>query len=232
MTLASLWLPALDATPTGPPPVPTLKQTNTTTITPGGSSPFSVTLPGSYTTVLNDCILVGMCIGGSNALTFSGCGATWTAIQEDAAPRLWLAVGYGCSAGGTSISVTGTTSTVGDIVVSVWSNLAHAVSPVASSVAATSAAAAVANLTSPSISYAADQLVLAVGGAGSTGFAGGTPPVWGDSATNTNVFVSNSQRATRVDYEIPAGSGSTTVEEILSTGTTTMRVIVAALNHS
>ena len=233
-----LWLDSIS--PVFVPPI-TLKQTNTVRIAPGGSNPFSVTLPGSYSTATGDCIIIVLCIAGTFTPTVSGCGATWVVnvASSTNAPTMAFCVGYGCTSGGTSVSIGGTTSANGDIVVSVWGNVKSSASPIGSFQSATTVSS-VGTLTTPSISYTPGQLVIGGGGSGSGASAewnaGTKPAVWSDGATNTNLFISQTNttasRPVTADYELPQATSSTTLKETVASGTINLSVGVMTINHA
>lgn len=208
----------------------TLQQKNTTTISSSSfASPFTLTLPGSYVTSAGDCIVIVISVAGTPTVALSGCGATWQTFTEDGAPELCLAVGYGCTAGGTTVSITGMSAKAGDIVVSVWSGLASSTSPVVTTSAGTSGLTSVSSVVTASSSYSVGQLVIGVGGeGGALGWNATTPAVWGNGATNTAIFASNSQRAARQDYQITA-SGTATTYTAQSANSVTMRAIEVVL---
>lgn len=100
------------------------------TIPANGSN---ITLP--VTTNAADCIVVEVSLAGADAniLSFSGAGAVWASrIGTGTGPASEIYVGYGCTAGATTIVLNGTVAngTAESLVVSVWSGVQTSPSPI------------------------------------------------------------------------------------------------------
>lgn len=171
----------------------------------------SITLPNSYSTAANDCIVIAMSLAGSPTAGASGCGATWVVITEATAPECVLLIGYGCTAGGTTVTLTGLSGiTAYGYVVGVFAGVQTSPSPVVGNVVATSGGSSVTTLTTPSLSYSANQLLVGAGGQGGVG--GQFASTWGNAVANTNVGYANvaGTRACTLDYQnAPAGASTT-----------------------
>lgn len=130
----------------------------------GGSIPSSLTLPSSYTTATGDCIIVALNTQATVTLGASGCGATWVAERVAVGGMtLTVLVGYGCTSGGTTVTLSGTGSSSfyeGSIVV--YSGMA-AGNPIVGSPTTGSSASAT-SITAGSQSFASQDLCYAAAG--------------------------------------------------------------------
>ena len=226
MTIASLWLPSLG--PTTVSSVPSLA--NTTLYNTGSSSGTDVvTFASSYSTALNDCIIVAYWGHvGPDSFTFSGSGATWTSYAADATntPGCGIAVGYAATASNTTITATsGSSGNPVNMVVSVWKNIA-ATTPVTDHQIATSGAGTAASITTPSLTYAAGQLVVGSGGVGTAGFGATT---WSNGSTDISIGVENQ---VNLSYILPVSGTATTLTENTSSSTHNIRATAVALSHA
>lgn len=198
------------------------------------TAPQSITLPSSYTTVAGDCIVVAFTMAGSNSPTGSGCGATWvTILAGNAPPTAALLIGYGCTAGGTSISLAGWAgSEAGTAAVTVFGGVQYSSNPITGSQVGFTSAGGAASVTTASLSYAAGEMIVGMGGSGNGAnfFAASPAASWSNGATNNNAWVNSGQvRPTRLDYSIPTSGSSTTLTETLNTqGTSAPLYAIAA----
>lgn len=192
------------------------------------SDPFSITLPSAYTTVLGDCIVIAVGHGGTGFISSgSGCGATWVITDGSSSnfPDMEFIVGYGCSAGGTSVSLSGSGGAAGDYAIGVFSGLASASNPVVSTALGTTAAAS--SCTSASLSYTNGQLLVAASAGNSTQTYSGV--TWSNGQSTNLVGDSTTSRNTRLDYVIASATSSTTVTTTWSSGTHTLNQVIANL---
>lgn len=195
--------------------------------------PFTQTL--AVTTNAGDCILIAVWANGATSdPTGSGAGATWVTYAQ-ADHQSALIVGYNCSAGQTTCTVTapGGSSTPAvpglNIDVSVWSGIRSASNPVIGSPNLTQIPAPSGlTIVSGSVSYSTNDLVfgaaisedqLSTYGAG----------IWSNGATNNRTNIGAQYVAG--DYIIPTTSGSTTLTE-QSGSTATKSIILAVLSNS
>lgn len=176
----------------------------------------SITLP--VTTNTSDCIVVtfgATPFSSAGALTASGAGATWmTVIATEGSNQFGMAIGYGCSAGNTTCTVSSTTSTEWFWCAAVLSGTAYASSPVAAS--STGGTASGNTAVTGTVGYAAGDLVVGTGGSNTNG---GLSVVWGGGASNTRLQTAPSFWATW-DYITVGASGSTFLDESISGGGT------------
>jgi hypothetical protein len=167
------------------------------------------------TTALNDCIVLVISMAGTASITVTGAGATWvealTANMVDA-PGLHIWVGYGCSAGNGTFTVTYSGAT-GSFICGMFSGVRYSWSPIVSA-AGNSSVGQVTTLTTPSVSYLPGQLVIA-GDANAGATSGGwSPTVWSDGSTTHSLGVlgSGGGRAGAADYVIETANNSTTAD--------------------
>ena len=96
------------------------------------ASPVTANLP--VTTLLNDCIVLTISVKGtySGFVAISGAGATWQIIDPGYDPDSVIAVGYGCSAGATQITVSGSGGSGGggSYGIAVFSGVAATTNPI------------------------------------------------------------------------------------------------------
>ncbi len=186
------------------------------------------TLPSSYSTVLNDVIVVGWSQSGS-APTFSGAGATWVLHSVAGAgtgPFVGIAVGYGCSAGQTQFSIA-SGNNFSDMCVAVCSG-GDGTNPF-SAVASNAVSGGGGAVTTGSLSYTSgSQVLFGVGGYPATG---GTSNLatWSNGATDHNTGQSNLSRPCQLDYCIPASGSSTTLTMTSSLTTNAASALAVAL---
>ena len=187
------------------------------------SSPQTVTLPA--TTQANDCILIAMdYASGHNpsGTVPSGAGATW--VYESVSATLGLWIGYGCTAGATTIVLTGSTSTLGTFILGMFSGLTSTSSPFVSMttpvVGSTGSAA-----TTGAVTPALGQLLVGLSFSGS--WAGGTPS-WSAGFTDNLVDEGTTTRNPWMTYAIPTSTASTTYTSgVAAAGyTTTTQIVV------
>lgn len=208
MTIGSLWLPVLG----GPAVLTAPTQVGTATTGNPVTSPVTVTLPA--TTSANDCIVIGVFTVTSAGLTISGsgAGATWVTTDNPQGAFDWaVVVGYGCSASQTTCTLTVTGSPVSFVlyVCTQWSGFPASPSPIAAS--STGFTASGTSVTTGSVSYVRNQLI--VGTAGSNNTASFTP-TWSSGASNTRLGQINLATDRCVlDSFIAPGANSTTLQE-------------------
>jgi hypothetical protein len=218
-------LPPVSAAPT----IPALRGANHIF---GRATPYTNTLP--VTTNLADCIILGLWTdGATSAPVGSGAGATWTTYATGD-HKFSLVVGYNCSAGQTTCTVTAPGATGSgnqgiNIDCSVWSGIRSASNPVVGSPDITEAGT-VNTITSGSVSYSTNQLVIA--SATITNVSVGLAPTWSNTggATPRETNTSGAQYL-QVPYFIAISSNSTTLTEN-SGGTGIMAIILAILQNA
>lgn len=216
MTIGHLWLPILDdSAPAGH---PTLLGSNQIF---NRTSPYAQPLP--VTTNAGDCIIinVGNRTNHTGTVVGSGAGATWT-TYESPDHKGSLVVGVNASAGQTSCTLTIGTDNI-DTNCTVWSHIAT-VAPVTANVEAESVSTAN-SVTSPSISYGANQLLIA--GSNSPLGRNLVSGVWSNGIATTLVPAAGDSMA--IDYINPSSSGSTTFTNGNFSGTDTYIVNVLAM---
>lgn len=188
----------------------------------------NVNLPGSYTTVGGECIVVGAVFASTtDTVVVSGAGATWSAINENATgPEAYLFVGANCSAGQTKITVTDPDAEEGAICIGVFGNVATA--PVNSSKKGTASGP---GATTASLSYAQGDLVLGVTTCYNN-VAGILAPTWSNGATTNEVDqgTDSAFRWVRLDYLLPTSSATTTLKENDGGAATASNAIAADLS--
>lgn len=202
MTMPHLWYPGCQVveSPANPWAPYTLKASGVFDSASFGS-PQSITLPSSYSTATNDCIIVAYSLSGSTSPTISGCGATWLsaagAIDGNTNPRAGFNFGYAATAGGTSISMAGIGTAHGTVIIAVFADLKAVSTPLGSGWLGSNAGGAL--TFTASTTTVAQQLVLSSGGTNTTGsWSAGSPSTFG--GTNlTNIQIDNNQQATRLD---------------------------------
>lgn len=129
----------------------------------GASVPSTLTLPSSYSTSAGDCIILTINVQSTLSLTASGCGATWTTYQvQVGGMTLAVIVGYGCTAGGTTISLSGAGGSNYEGSIVVYSGMASGNPVVAAPSTASSASAT--SVTTGSQSFSTGQLIFGAGG--------------------------------------------------------------------
>lgn len=181
----------------------------------GALSSGSVSLP--VTTNAGDCVLVMLSVAGvdANTATMSGAGATWLSrITPNLAPSAEVYVGYGCSAGNTSITISGSFLQASNesMVISVFSGLVSTSSPLDASYVSPSLLSG-GSYTSGNLTVTSGDLLIAT-------LADYSPTSWGTGAqmswTNSGVATviqSNgitSQRDIWTGYAISSVTGTDT----------------------
>ena len=169
------------------------------------------TLP--VTTKAGDVIIisVGSANANWNAVTVSGAGATWIPLSNSASPYTyyngnWFAIGYNCSAGQTSVTLTSNPSTTGGMVITVLSGAATtAPTKLFGPIQNTTAGAAA---TTSGLAWNAGQTLISFGE--SYTWSNTTSPVstWAGT-TATSVGVGASLRQGYIDYILSAPSTQT-----------------------
>jgi hypothetical protein len=149
------------------------------------ANPQTYTLP--VTTNAGDTIVVSQNVGGSQAQgTFSGAGATWTRLPAEG-PYAALHVGDNCTAGQTTITLSGQTSPQqGTVIIAVFSGLST--SSVARWAAASAQGANGATFATPAVACTpgGSQIVLAMHHTLQWATAPGAP-VWSSGDTDSAV---------------------------------------------
>lgn len=171
------------------------------------SSPSTVTLP--QTTAAHDCIVFCMNMAGTAATTVSGAGAVWTqAVNENPfGPQCDIWVGYGCTAGQTTITVTFAGSE-GAYCLGMFSGCAFNSSPVSSAAGSTSSGGTVNTLTTASLTYVTGQLVVAACATTITAAWSATTWLHGVTTNSLGAQINGSTRACAADYFIAASGNS------------------------
>lgn len=168
------------------------------------TTPTTFTFSNSYSTATGDCIVVGYSLtAGYHAITASGAGATWitgpSAQDGGNAPQSGFALGWGCSSGNTSITIsTNTSGRSGCFIISIWGDVKSASTPVALVTGPTSnsGGAITSGITGTTV---AQQLAIAVGAENTTNcWTAGTKTTFGGTNMNT-VQIDNNQQALRMD---------------------------------
>ncbi len=187
--------------------------------TAGLSNPQTLTLPNSYSTATDDCIIVAVASNSGNVLSMSGAGATWVTVgQQQGSPSFFGAVfiGYGTTSGQTTCSLSGATSSA-DAVIAVLSDVKFSSSPVhASNHTGQNSGTGV---TDPgSTGYGTHGLFLGSAGAKTSGvdFTGGGAPLLGGGlagSLTTLIGESSTHMSVRLDAVVPtpASSGTATL---------------------
>lgn len=187
MTIGYQWLPVLGA------PAPALAaptQVGTATTGAPVSSPVTVTLPA--TTSTNDCLVIGVfaVTGSGITITGSGAGATWVTVDNPRGAFDWaIVVGYGCSSGQTTctLTISGGAIAVALYVCSQWSGFPASPSPVQGSNSGFTASGS--SVTTGNVSYVANELIVGMGGTNNTS---ALTPTWSSGAANTRLGHVNS----------------------------------------
>jgi hypothetical protein len=197
------------------------------------ADPFTLTLPSAYSTSAGDCIIIAINQSSNVTATYgaSGCGATWQVISHTSGSFVLntaLLIGYNCSGGGTTVSITGGTTHVGDIVVGVFKGVATT-TPVIGSQVADSGGVNASNLTTPSLSYSVNQLIVGCGG--NAGLSVFSTSVWSNGETNHNAGQANFNASCVMDYLGSPSGSSTTYKVVLASGSHFLNAIVAHLAH-
>lgn len=187
------------------------------------SSPQTLTLP--VTTNAGDCIVIAGSAAGSLTPVGSGAGATWNAaVATSTAPKAYLIVGYNCSSGQTTCTLTGFAA--GSLVVTVISGVKSSGNPVQQT--QTAGGSSGSSWTTPSLTYTAGSLLVGV----SSQYTGTPPPTitWSNGDTNTNAgSENNNARPVSFDYTTDASSTSTTFKAAWG-NTSSGGVVVVALS--
>jgi hypothetical protein len=219
-TIGDLWLPVLG----GPGSVAPFLRNHTTDASASFSSSVSVTFSSSYSTSAGDCIVIAYAGSGTNTPSFSGCGATWTTYNAGAAgPTIGLAVGYNCTGGGTSITMTNWNAVDGGITIAIFGGIAT-VTPVTAHQSAY-ASGGVTSETTPSLSYTVGELIVMGYGQGASSAV--TPSF---SAGSVTVLTgSGGNRADGLAYWLST-TGSSGTANVTIGATQSLGVTVAALN--
>ncbi len=208
------------------PPVPTLMNT---TLYSASESGNTITLSSSYSTALGDCIIVAYWgHTTSEAFTFSGAGATWTSYPADATanPGCGIAIGYGATAGNTTITYSATTSSTIELVISVWSNVKASGDPVTAHQVATSGAGTATTITTPSLSYSAGQLLVGSGGVATGGVVAN---IWSNAQSDNAV---GTETNVNLSYVIATATTTTTLTATGNGSLHAIRATVLALDHA
>lgn len=201
----------------------TLRASGTTTARTTSSQ--TVTL--STSTNAYDCVV--LLVGSANTpasswnttpAAVSGLGATWVPVAPtfdllpfvsgSSSTNLAVWVGYNCSAGQTSISISGLPNVTGAFTGwGLFSGVTPGTNPISSYSGSTSYGSSGAQNTSPSASYNANDLVIGLGF--SYQWSNTTGASWSNGSTNTN-FVSGTSNIRQPwgAYITPTSSGSTT----------------------
>jgi hypothetical protein len=174
----------------------------------------TITLPNSYQTQLNDVVIVA--IGTANAnwsssgsnVTVSGLGATWIVKSQNSGTQLqgnWFAIGYGCTAGGTTITLSSNPSTTGGMGVVVFSG-ASSSAPTAMWTTPLTTSTLNTTVSQSGLSWTAGQLLVDFG---ETYTWASSSPVgtWGSNTDNFGT-ISGSGRQAYVSYAIPSSAAS------------------------
>lgn len=177
--------------------------------TASGSTSQSINLP--QTTAANDCIVVVLSVTSQVNPTVSGAGATWTREVNGAStnPSLSVCVGYGATAGNTSITVTEGSAANFYYGIAMFSGFGSS-NPYINQ--ATNSGTSWPLATS-SLSYQSGDLLVAVG-TQHNGSSQMLTPTWSDGSTNNNVGGGwNSGRGISIsmDYVIEATASSTDI---------------------
>jgi hypothetical protein len=185
------------------------------------ASPQTVTLP--VTTLAGDIIVLS--IGNNNATityTGSGAGATWVTegnVQND---RGGYVVGYNCSAGQTSMTLTSSGGPAGHFCVAVISGGLASASPVRSFGQGSGSANGVADTLSSGsgvITYAAGDLIVGLG-VSFVAFASGNAS-WSNGATDhfIDAYFAGGTQAPWMSYSTPVTGTTTNYTTPVPTGT-------------
>jgi hypothetical protein len=178
------------------------------------SSPQTLTLP--VTTNTNDLIVV-VC-GNQNLASpigsVSGAGGTWARYDDGALAthhNVCAFVGYGCSSGQTTITLTGFSSGLGSALIGVFSG-AGATVPSVTSVFGTPTTATHVAQTTPSISYSGGDLLIGISDTFQWDTSPGSPS-WSAAGSDNAIDHVPSSGTTRqpwASFATPGSSGSTT----------------------
>jgi hypothetical protein len=194
-----------------------------------------VTIPG-YTTQAGDCIVVSYICGNLITATLSGAGATWVFAHGDTAttPLNGAYIGYACTAGNTTFTVTMSSNQTIAIAFAVYSGIKASASPLVTFDLASSAGSNVASVTTPSVPYTPGQVLFCAGGAE---IFGGSPPLvatWGNGNATTPLSAVSSAAtlAASLDQGSSSSGAGTTAREAFTTGTDRLRAVVLVLDHA
>ena len=169
------------------------------------ATPQTLALPA--TTNASDCIIVGVgCTAAvnSNLLTMSAGGATWLGPYVCTTGCGYF-VGYNCSAGNTTATLTHGSSGAGEIIIGIFSGVATT-SPVLSVASVSSAVGAAA--VSGTITYVAGDLLI--GGSESFSAFVGASGSWSNGSTTHLVDKTTGSHNPFCEYTVPASGTSTT----------------------
>ena len=163
----------------------------------------SYTLPSSYSTKAGDVVMLGIGSANSNwtGVTVSGLGATWIVKSLFQGNGNLFAIGYNCSAGQTTITVSSNPSTSGGAEIVVWSGLSTAAP---TQLFATNTATQAVAITVTGLSWNAGQLCVAYGQAYT--FANYVD-TW-NGVNGTNAATGNALRQSYINYYLPSTSVS------------------------
>lgn len=189
------------------------------------TTPQSLPLPSSYSTVGGDCIVLALSISGSPTIGVSGCGGTWVVNTSGTGPISVIAIGYGCTAGGTAISVTGANGLQGDYAIGVFSGVFATANPIRNTAVATPATGT--TLTTASLTYVAGDLLIGAGSDGGTA-VWTLPSVWSNGGTDNTVATSNVERAIVQTYQVST-SGTSTTYKVTNTVSNALRAQALSL---
>ena len=171
------------------------------------ASPQTITLPA--TTLAGDCLVIAASCGGSYTPSGSGAGATWnTVVSSGTAPKAYLVVGWGCTAGNTTCVLTGFSNS-GSVVLTQFTGVLSSSNPVQGTQVTQWSSAT--GGTTASLSYTAGSLLIAV----SSQYTGSPPPTitWSNGDANTNAQYANyGARPCSLDYASDTSSTSSTCQ--------------------
>lgn len=202
---------------------------NTFSVSAGGS-PQTLTLGSSYSTQAGDCLVVVLLDNQSvQTLTVTGCGATWVQaanlVVNNAGLYLWI--GYNCTAGGTTITVTGGSSWNGGAAFGAFQGVLSTGNPIRGSVASGSANTGLTATTS-SLGYVNGDLLI---GAGTTVTADTwtTPSVWSNGGTDNTIQTHTTPGGVIATYQVSASGSATTYKVTATPNSTQIQCAALAL---